>query len=169
MGMSLNISNALMAVSIAWVNTKAAPFGAMIARKEYVKLDHAFFRALTQSLAVCVLGAAAVWSGVIYLYAGHSRFAHRVLRPLPFGMLLLTMIFNHIVISEAIYMRAHKQERFLVNSIMGAFFMLLSSYALGRHYGALGMVVGYLIVTTLVGLVLGTFIFLRYRRIWHAE
>jgi O-antigen/teichoic acid export membrane protein len=169
MGMSLNISNALMAISIAWVNTKAAPFGAMIARKEYVKLDHAFFRALTQSLVVCVLGAAVVWSGVIYLYAVHSRFAHRVLRPLPFGMLLLTMIFNHIVISEAIYMRAHKQEKFLVNSIVGAVLMLLSSYALGKRYGAIGMVVGYLIVSTLGGLVLGTFIFLRYRRIWHAE
>jgi len=169
MGMSLSISNALMAVSIAWVNTKAAPFGAMIARKEYVKLDHAFFRALTQSLAVCVLGATAVWSGVFYLNAAHSRFAHRVLSPLPFGMLLLTMIFNHVVICEAIYMRAHKQEKFLVNSIMGATFMLLSTYALGKRYGASGMVVGYLIITTLVGLVLGTFIFLRYRRIWHAD
>jgi O-antigen/teichoic acid export membrane protein len=84
-------------------------------------------------------------------------------------MLLLTMIFNHIVISEAIYMRAHKQEKFLVNSIVGAVLMLLSSYALGKRYGAIGMVVGYLIVSTLGGLVLGTFIFLRYRRIWHAE
>src|SRR5260370_35067646 len=76
MGMSLNISNALMAISIAWVNTKAAPFGAMIARKEYVKLDHAFFRALTQSLVVCVLGAAVVWSGVIFRFAVTSRFGH---------------------------------------------------------------------------------------------
>jgi O-antigen/teichoic acid export membrane protein len=169
MGMSLNISNALMSISIAWVNTKAAPFGAMIARKEYVKLDHAFFRALTQSLVVCALGAAAVWSGVIYLYAVHSRFAHRALSPLPFGILLLTMICNHIVISEAIYMRAHKQEKFLVNSIMGAILMVISSYALGKHYGAVGMVVGYLVINTLGGLVPGTFIFLKYRRIWHAE
>lgn len=169
MGMSLNISNALMSISIAWVNTKAAPFGAMIARKEYVKLDQAFFRALTQSLFVCVSGAAAVWGVVTYLYAVHTRFAHRVLSPLPFAMLLLAMILNHIVISEAIYMRAHKQEKFLVNSIMGAVLMLISSYALGKHFGALGMVVGYLIISIIVGLVVGTFIFLKYRRIWHAE
>src|SRR5438445_13817234 len=90
------ISNALMSISIAWVNTKAAPFGAMIARKEYVKLDQAFFRALTQSLFVCVSGAAAVWGAVTYLYAVHNRFAHRVLSPLPFAMLLLAMILNHI-------------------------------------------------------------------------
>lgn len=169
MGMSLNISNALLAVSIAWVNTKAAPFGAMIARKEFVKLDHIFFRTLTQSLVVCVLGSAAIWISVIYLNVEQSRFAHRVLGPLPFGMLLLTMIFNHIVTSEAIYVRAHKQEKFLLNSVLGALFMLVSSYALGRRFGAIGMVTGYLAGTMFIGLGLGTFTFLKYRRIWHAE
>ena len=169
MGMSLNISNALVAVSTAWVNTKAAPFGAMIARKEYAKLDHIFFRTLTQSLVVCVLGSAAVWGGVIYLNVEQSRFAHRVLGPLPFGTLLLTMIFNHIVISEAIYLRAHKQEKFLLNSILGAIFMIFSSYALGKRFGAIGMISGYLVGTTIIGLGLGTFTFLKYRRIWHAE
>jgi O-antigen/teichoic acid export membrane protein len=169
MGMSLNISNALMAVSIAWVNTKAAPFGAMIARKEYAKLDHIFFRTLTQSLVVCVLGSAVVWSSVIYLNMEQSRFAHRVLGPLSFGMLLLTMIFNHIVISEAVYLRAHKQEKFLLISVVGALFMLVSTYILGKRYGAIGMISGFLGVTTFVGLGFGTFTFLKYRRIWHAE
>ncbi len=169
MGMSLNISNALMAVSIAWVNTKAAPFGAMIARKEYAKLDRIFFRTLAQSLVVCVLGSAAVWSSVIYLNVEQSRFAHRVLGPLPFGMLLLTMIFNHIGISEAIYLRAHKQEKFLLISVAGALFMLFSSYLLGKRFGAIGMISGYLGATSIGGLGFGTFTFLKYRRIWHAE
>jgi len=169
MGMSLNISNAVMAVSIAWVNTKAAPFGAMIARKEYVSLDHMFLRTVVQSLVVCILGSVAIWSGVIYLNMEQSRFAHRVLSPLPFGLLLLTMIFNHIVTSEAIYLRAHKQEKFLLNSVLGALLMLISSYLLGKSFGALGMVSAYLGVTTLIGLGLGTFTFLRYRRVWHAE
>jgi O-antigen/teichoic acid export membrane protein len=169
MGMSLNISNALMAVSTAWVSTKAAPFGSMIARREYVKLDHLFFRTLIQSLVVCILGAATVWSVVVYLNVHQSRFAHRVIGPLPFGMLLLTMIFNHVVVSEAIYLRAHKQEKFLLNSVLGALFMLFSSFAFGRQFGAIGIIGGYLSGTTLIGLGLGTFTFLRYRRIWHAE
>ena len=42
MGMSLSLANALISVTISWVNTKAAPFGAMIARKEYVQLDRVF-------------------------------------------------------------------------------------------------------------------------------
>ena len=169
MGMSLSICNAMMAVSIAWVNTKAAPFGAMIARKEFSKLDSTFFRALAQSLVVCAFGAISIWSCVLYLYEQHSRFAHRVLNPLPFGMLLLTMIINHIVISEAIYLRAHKQEKFLVNSVVGACLMLLSSYVLGKNYGAFGLVTGYLTVTILVGLCFGSLTFFKYRKVWHAD
>jgi O-antigen/teichoic acid export membrane protein len=92
-----------------------------------------------------------------------------VLGPLPFGMLLLTMIFNHIVTSEAIYLRAHKQEKFLLISVFGALFMLFSSYALGKRFGAIGMISGYLGGTIFIGLGLGTFTFLKYRRIWHAE
>ena len=155
---------------VARMRRTQAVLGSLLAWvAEYIKLDQAFFRALMQSLFVCVSGAAVVWGAVSYLYAVHSRFAHLVLNPLPFGMLLLTMILNHIVISKAIYIRAHKQEKLLVSSIMGAIFMFISSYALGRTYGALSLVVGYFIVTTLVGFVLSTFIFLKYRRIWHAE
>jgi hypothetical protein len=73
------------------------------------------------------------------------------------------------VFSEAIYLRAHKQERFLVNSIVGAVLMLISSFVLGKYFGSTGMVSGYLAVTTLVGLGFGTSIFFKYRRIWHAE
>ena len=52
--MSLSLNNALGTVAISWINTKAAPFGAMIARREfYAKLDHLFFRWVKQSFAVC--------------------------------------------------------------------------------------------------------------------
>ena len=168
MGMSLTIGSALLSIAIAWVNTKSAPFGAMIALKEYARLDETFFRALTQSLLVCILGSAIVWSAVVYLNLKHISFAHRVLGPLPFGLLLLTIVVNHIVFSEAIYLRAHKQEKFLTLSILNAFFMATSSYFLGKRFGAIGMVSGYLVINMVLGLGLGTYTFLKYRKLWHA-
>jgi hypothetical protein len=168
MGMSLTIGSALLSIAIAWVNTKSAPFGAMIARKEYFKLDATFFRALAQSLFVCIAGSATVWSAVVYLNLKHIHFAHRMLGPLPFGLLLLTIIGNHIVFSEALYLRAHKQEKFLMISILNALFMAASTYFLGKQFGAIGMVSGYLAVNTVIGLGLGTYTFLKYRRLWHA-
>ena len=168
MGMSLTIGSALLSISIAWVNTKSAPFGAMIAHKEYARLDETFFRALAQSLLVCVVGSATVWSAVVYLNLKHIHFAHRVLGPLPFGLLLLTIVVNQIVFSEALYLRAHKQEKFLMISVLNALFMATSTYFLGKRFGAIGMVSGYLVINTVFGLGLGTYTFLKYRRLWHA-
>jgi len=168
MGMSLTIGNSLFSIAIAWVSTKAAPFGAMIARKEYARLDETFFRALAQSLLVCVAGSATVWSVVVYLNLKHIHFAHRVLGPLPFGLLLLTIVGQHIMSSEALYLRAHKQEKFLMITILTASFMVTSTYFLGKRFGAIGMVSGYLVINIVIGLGLGTYTFLKYRRLWHA-
>jgi hypothetical protein len=168
MGMSLNIANAISAVAIAWINTKAAPFGTMIARKEYSKLDQLFFLALKQSIAVCVAGGLVVWLGAIYLNWAHFSFAHRLLDPVPLGLLLLTTLLNITIFAEALYLRAHKQEKFLLNSVLGAILVSASTYFLGRSYGALGIVGGSLTIGLILGLPLGTYTFVKYRKMWHA-
>lgn len=168
MGMSLSLSSALVTVAVSWVNTKAAPFGTLIARKEYAKLDQLFFQSVKQSFTVCAIGAVAVWIGVVYLNWAHLPFAHRVLDPLSLGILLLIAPLNVVIFAEATYLRAHKQEKFLLPSVLGAILVGSSTYFLGRSYGALGVVVGSLLVGLLMGLPLGTYTFLKYRRIWHA-
>ncbi len=120
MGMSLSLVNAILNVAISWVSTKSAPFGTLIARKEYERLDRIFFQALWQAFAVSLAGALTAWTGCIYLNLQHLRFAQRLLDPLTLGLLLILMITNVIIFSEAIYLRAHKQEVFFINSIVGA-------------------------------------------------
>ena len=140
----------------------------MIARKEYATLDHLFFHSVKQSFAVCVAGVVTIWIGVIYLNWAHIPLAHRVLDPVSLGLLLVTAPLNVIMFAEATYLRAHKQEKFLLNSVLGAILVGSSTYFLGRSYGAIGVVTGSLLVGVLMGLPLGTYTFLKYRRIWHA-
>jgi O-antigen/teichoic acid export membrane protein len=167
MGMSLTLAGALQNVAISWINTKAAPFGALIARKEYRALDTLFFLALRQSVAVCAAGAVCVWATDVYLNLGHFRFAQRILSPVALGLMLLGTILNVFVFGEALYLRAHKQEKFLLISVFCAILTVCSTYYLGKRYGALGMVSGNLAIGLLMGLPLGTYTFLKYRRIWH--
>ena len=168
MGMSLSLANALQSVAISWINTKAAPFGALIARREYLALDTLFFRALRQSACVFAVGSVLVWLGALYLNIDHMRFAQRLLSPLPLGLLLLATLMNVIVFGEALYLRAHKQEKFLLNSLLGAILVAASTYFLGRYFGSLGMAAGNLAIAVLMGLPYGTYTFVKYRRIWHA-
>jgi O-antigen/teichoic acid export membrane protein len=166
MGMSLSMGNMLASVAIAWVNTKSAPFGVMIARREYGKLDRIFAAAVTQATVLCLSGAVILWTTCFYLNVHGFAFAHRMLAPLPFGLLLLAVVCNQVVAAEAIYLRAHKQEKFLINSLVGAVLMGLSTYFLGRNYAALGVTSGYL-ACVIIGLGMGTWTFVKYRRQWH--
>ncbi len=168
MGMSLNIANAIASVAIAWINTKAAPFGALIARRQFAALDRLFFRSAAQNLALCSMLSLLAWLAAVLLGHRHLAFAQRLLPPLPFAFLLLSVNINQAVNSMALYLRAHKQEKFLVNSVLGAIGLTLTTWFLGRRYGALGMTAGQLAIALSVGLGLGGSTFLKYRRLWHA-
>jgi O-antigen/teichoic acid export membrane protein len=169
MGMSLTIATALQSVAIAWVNTKAAPFGALVARKEYEQLDRVFFRALRHSIFVYCAGALLVWLGTDYLNAQHVRLAQRVLSPPVLGLLFLATLLNVIVFAQSIYLRAHKQEKYMGGSIVSAILVGLSTYFLGKTYGAAGMVTGYFAIGLLGGIWYSTYLFVKYRREWHAN
>jgi O-antigen/teichoic acid export membrane protein len=168
MGMSLNISNAISSIAIAWISTKAAPFGAMIAHRDFVALDHLFFRSVAQVTVLCSVGSVAVWVGTVLLIHRHMPFAQRLLPPLPFALLLISMNVNQVVSSMAVYLRAHKQEKFLIHSVFGAICLTLSAFFLGRPFGALGMTAGQLGTGVTIGLIFGSYTFFKYRKIWHA-
>jgi hypothetical protein len=167
MGMSLSLANAIQAIAISWVSTKSAPFGTLIARKEYLQLDQTFFRALKQSFAVSLAGGLAAWLGCIYLNLRHFSFARRLLDPFSLGVLFLYMIVNVIISSEAYYLRAHKQEVFFVNSVVGALTVAPCALIFGRLYGAMGIVISTCLLNW-VGLVWATYKFRKYRKLWHS-
>jgi hypothetical protein len=169
MGMSLSIASAIGTVGLAWMSTKASPFGNLIARGEITKLDTLFFRTLWQSTVLLMTGAAAFF--VILLIGGHAypKFAMRVLPPWAFGLLLLTTVMNHIVFSEAYYLRAHKREPFLVLSVLVAILLGSSTLLLGKFLGANAVAVGYFVIGGLFGLTLGTYIFITKKREWHGS
>ncbi len=177
MGMSLSICGTLSSMAVAWMNTKAAPFGRLIARGEYTVLDRTFFRALWQSALAAVIGCSAVWVVVVLLGRWGIRshgtlLATRLLAPVPLAMLLFGTLGNIIVFAEALYLRAHKQEKFMLNSIAGAVYIAPVALLLGRwqnpHGGAWGIAAAYAVGTLFIGLGYGTYTFLRWRRIWHA-
>ena len=63
----------------------------------------------------------------------------------PLALLLVTTVANIGIFAEALYLRAHKQEKFMLNSILGALWMAPATLVLGRMYGAYGIAVGYLL------------------------
>lgn len=176
LGMSLTVCATLSTMAVSWMNTKAAPFGQMIARKEYRKLDGVFTRALVQSTGAAVLACVAVWVVVQWLLMHQVKMhgvllANRLLSPIPLAMLFFGTVGNVVVTAEALYIRAHKQEKFMVNSILGALYSIPVALVIGTmqspHGGAWGIAASYALGTAVIGLCYGTYTFLKWRRIWH--
>lgn len=166
MGMSLSLANAIQAIAVSWISTKSAPFGTLIARKEYRLLDHTFFQALRQAVFVAVAGALCAWVGCIYLNVHHFRFAQRLLDPISLGILLVYMAINVVIASQAYYLRAHKQEVLFTNSLIGAVLVTASTFLSARPYGASGIVVSTCLLNVF-GLAWATYKFRKYRKLWH--
>lgn len=176
LGMSLTVCSTLSTMAVSWMNTKAAPFGQMIARKEYRRLDSIFSRALIQSTGAAVLACVAVWAVIQWLLVHQVKMhgvllANRLLSPIPLAMLFFGMVGNVVVTAEALYIRAHKQEKFMVNSILGALYSIPVALVIGTmptpHGGAWGIAASYALGTAVIGLGYGTYTFLKWRKIWH--
>ena len=169
MGMSLSIATSIGAVAMAWINTKASPFGSLVARGEIAALDTLFFRTLWQSTALLATGATAFFLVLLVASYRLPNLAMRVLPPWAFALLLLTTIMNHVVFSEALYLRAHKREPFLGQTVIIAVILGCATFLLGRFLGANAVTVGYFTIATILGLPSATYIFIRKRREWHHQ
>ncbi len=168
LGLSLAVATALGGVALAWISTKSAPFGMLIAQRNYAELDRRFFPCLWQSLGVLVSGCILIWFGDLAIFVFHSSLRLRVLEPLPMALLLGATVITHIVFAEAVYLRAHKQEPLLVVSLVWGVLAAGASFILGRQYGATGMMFGYFMMSLIVGLGGGTWVFVKKRALWHA-
>jgi hypothetical protein len=169
MGMSLSIANSIGTVGLAWMSTKAAPFGNLIARGETSALDGLFFRTLRQSLVLLSTACAGFFLCLLIADRFLPRLAARVLPNWAFALLLVTTLLNHIFFSEALYLRAHKREPLLVQAVVVAVLMTISTYVSARFWGASGITVGYFLFAGILAVAWGTRTFLDKRREWYGE
>ena len=72
--------------------------------------------------------------------------------------LSIISIINNIIFCMATYLRAHKKEPYLLNSIVGGLLVGFSTFYFGMLYGASGMINGYLLLSIL-GLVWAYIVF----------
>jgi O-antigen/teichoic acid export membrane protein len=166
MGMSIAIANALMSIAMAWMNTKVPSFGSLVAKRDYVNLDRIFSLTLSRSLGVMVVGGGLLCIINYVIHLKHVPFVERILDPLPFALLILATTLNYVTYTQAAYLRAHKEEPFLTIGLISAALISVLTFALGREYGATGIMSGYLAVCSIVGFGWGSAIFFSKRREW---
>lgn len=172
MGMTLSVLNAVQAFSMSWMNTKVPRLSGLIEMKQYTELDAIFNKTLKQMMTVCLVLLMGMF-GVVFilkqtqLSIGGSILGNRFLDFLPMFLMMIAVIANMLLFSWSTYLRCHKQEPFLINSIVMGLLCCSSTLVFGKLYGIYGITIGYCLLTLFVALPWGYSIFVNKKLQWH--
>jgi O-antigen/teichoic acid export membrane protein len=166
MGISLQIASAIGTAATVWITTKAPVFGQLVARNDVVALDRLFWRSLKQSLIFLSSVFAMFLLVLFYFQRNYPAYYSRVLPLGLFCLIAIVCFANHIFFAQAAYLRAHKQEPFMVISIANAIVTTALCAVFIPKLGLSGAVLAYLVATLLVSLLAGSLLFFQKRREW---
>lgn len=167
MGMSISAFNGISAISMSWITTKIPLFSGMIAKRDYKELDKTFNNTIRNLLLVCIALLSIFLLFVFFLKYFQFNLYYRFL-PLPYLILLsIITLINQLIFSWATYLRCHKKEPFLINSIFGGITCAMSTIILGHYFGLNGIVLGYFSLTLFSGLPWAYFLYNKYKKLWH--
>jgi len=124
LGLSLSITALITGVSISWFMTKVPMFGRLIADNKRCELDRLYHETFKYSLLfLCCSGVIAI-AMLFFLNYQSFDLAQRFIEPTVFVFLVLAGVGNHIIVCQATYVRSHKVEKYLGNSIFTALLMI---------------------------------------------
>lgn len=173
MGMTLSALNAINSLSLSWLNTKVPLYSSLIARKEYGTLDTIFRKTLYQMIPICLFLLTVFFLVIWVLRVTQFTFAgvvlaDRFLGYIPMLLLMIPIVIDQFVSSWATYCRCHKQEPFLLNSVVGGILCLSSTFFLGSAFGLYGITIGYCALTICM-MPWGYHIYKTCKKKWHGE
>lgn len=172
MGMTLSVLNAIQALSMSWQNTKVPLYSGLIEMKKYSELDNVFNRTLKQMMLITLTLLVFMTVGLevlrlSHLTIGSSILGDRFLTFWPTFMMSLTVLSNQLVGSWATYLRCHKQEPLLANSVVIGLLCCFSTLVIGGKTGLYGIVIGYFIIKCFISQPWAYLIFKKKKAEWH--
>jgi O-antigen/teichoic acid export membrane protein len=168
-GMTWQVLSSLQAACGSWVKTRVARMGMLVSRGDYRELDRMFFRVSGIALGVMFLGCLAFWLLDWGLHWIASRYATRLMAPLPTAVLAVGMLSALVTEFQWTYIHAHHRSPYLLLTILNAIANGLLIWWWGAWYGGLGVAAALLVMNVFFNLPVWTYVWLRCREEWHAE
>jgi len=172
MGMTLAVLNGLQSLSMSWISTKVPLFSNLIALKNFKRLDEIFKTTLKQSVSILALGLFIMFLCIYFIRYFHiivngMLIGERFLDYLPMFLMMAALILNQFSFSWASYLRCHKQEPYLLMSIVTGVLCILSTIFIGKYFGVIGITLGYFLIT-FCSVIWAYRTFLRKKHEWHS-
>jgi O-antigen/teichoic acid export membrane protein len=168
-GITLSLVSAIYTISNVWFLAKIPKFNILVAERKWINLDKLFFKTLILSSSTYLLGVCVLF-GVFLIFNGNwdliDRISSRFMGIIPLLMLIVGWFLQIFVSGSAAYLRAHKKEVYMYVSLLGALYIVLTTFLSVRYlpgeYLFLGFVTSYLIFG-----IVEYKIFKKNRAVWH--
>lgn len=172
MGMTIHVLNAIQAFAMSWESTKIPLYSGLIEMKKYNELDRVFNMTVKQMMGVCFFLLLSMFLVVFVLkqtdfkLAG-SALGDRFLDYLPMILMMIPILVNQLVGAWADYLRCHKQEPFLIMSVVMGILCCCSTLLFGSLYGIIGITLGYCCLRVCISLPWAYHIYSKKKIEWH--
>ena len=173
MGMTMAALGGIQSLTQSWINTKIPKISGLIAQQDYKTLDILFAKTFKQML---LIGSSAILFFVFVVYFIQSNeiiflemnIGNRFLPIIPLCLMAWSSWTMIPINCWATYLRCHKKEPLLLNSVVVGILCCISTVGLGNLYGLYGMTIGF----SLLRVVSLTWIYTIYKNKkeeWHGK
>ncbi len=169
MGMTMVAISGISSISISWINTKVPLFSRLIAKNNFFELDKVFNNTIKQLSIINLLLTLSFIIFISLLIYFKFEIADRFLDISLIIVIGIASFFNQFVFAWAAYLRSHKKEPFLINSIVLGILIAISVFVTANLYGVIGVVFSYSALTLILGVPWAYYIFKNKKREWHDQ
>jgi O-antigen/teichoic acid export membrane protein len=169
-GISLSLVTAIFNMSNIWIYTVIPKINMLIAKGSWKELDMLFKKRLALSLGTylaSIIGLS-VFLKILGNYWIIAKITVRFLPIMPIIMLFFTYFLQVFINAWALYLRGHKQEPFVVLSLILTVWIVTSTYLIGRFLAPTCFFLGFFTAYIWGTPVCYFFLFKKNKAKWHA-
>lgn len=150
-GLSMTIIGAASSGAMAWVTTKSYQFGRLVARRNYTELNELFAISKRGAYWVAVLAGLGIVSMVWLIDLLRPDIAQRFPPIEAIIAMVIGMVMNVTISTQAIYLRAFRREPFMLMSVVSGTCITVSTFILTHILSLTMVIIGNTCITLLIG------------------
>jgi len=168
-GITMALWTAAFSISNVWIYSVTPRINMHVSKKEWFALDNLFKKRLILSVATFIAGV--IFFFCLYIFIKDridilNRIFSRFMSIIPLICLALAWLLQLVVNSLAVYLRAHKEEPFVLPSIVGALYIFITTFLCTSYFKSDFIFLGFLSSFIFI-IPWSMLIFYKKRKLWH--
>lgn len=132
-GLTIAVFTAIFGISNIWMTIIIPKINMLVSQRDYETLDIIFKKHLALSILTYILGVITLFLIVLFL-KDYVPFDERLVSPFSLGIISVGWLFQIIINSLALYIRAHKVEPLVIPSFLSGIYISFTTLIVALYF-----------------------------------